>query len=126
MINPLPLQELALRKPVLQDLESQMFVLGILQMLIIIELWRCAVRKDSKIYIAGHKGLTGSAILENLKQKGYQNFVLRTHKELDLTRQREVEEFLKKRNQNMCFCALQEWAGLSQTILIEQILFMKT
>lgn len=39
---------------------------------------------NSKIFVAGHKGLVGSAILKNLKEKGYQNFVLRSHSELDL------------------------------------------
>ena len=43
------------------------------------------MNKDSKIFVAGHRGLVGSAILKNLKAKGYTNFVLRTHAELDLT-----------------------------------------
>ena len=42
------------------------------------------MNKSSKIYIAGHKGLVGSAIVKNLKSKGYTNLVYRTHKELDL------------------------------------------
>ena len=37
------------------------------------------MNKDSKIFVAGHRGLVGSAILKNLQQKGYTNFVLRTH-----------------------------------------------
>lgn len=45
------------------------------------------MNKDSKIFVAGHRGLVGSAILKNLKTKGYTNFVLRTHMELDLTDQ---------------------------------------
>lgn len=45
------------------------------------------MNKDSKIFVAGHRGLVGSAILKNLKAKGYMNFVLRTHAELDLTDQ---------------------------------------
>ena len=48
---------------------------------------------NSKIFVAGHKGLVGSAILKNLKEKGYQNFVLRSHSELDLCNQAEVEKF---------------------------------
>ena len=43
--------------------------------------------KDSKIYIAGHRGLVGSAIWNNLLQRGYTNLVGRTHAELDLTDQ---------------------------------------
>lgn len=51
------------------------------------------MNKHSKIYIAGHRGLVGSAIVKNLKSKGYTNLVYRTHKELDLTSQKEVEDF---------------------------------
>ena len=50
--------------------------------------------KDSKIYIAGHHGLVGSAIWNNLKKRGYNNLVGRSHKELDLTDQYAVEKFL--------------------------------
>ncbi len=45
------------------------------------------MKKDSKIYIAGHRGLVGSAIVKNLESKGYTNLIYRTHKELDLTNQ---------------------------------------
>ena len=45
------------------------------------------MEKDSKIFVAGHRGLVGSAILNNLRSKGYTNFLLRTHAELDLTDQ---------------------------------------
>ncbi len=54
------------------------------------------MQKDSKIYIAGHKGLVGSAILKNMIQKGYTNFVYRTHMELDLLNQSAVEVFFEK------------------------------
>ena len=49
--------------------------------------------KNSKIYVAGHHGLVGSAIWNNLKQKGYNNLIGRTHKELDLTDQKAVKDF---------------------------------
>lgn len=49
--------------------------------------------KDSKIYVAGHEGLVGSAIWNNLKKRGYNNLVGRTHKELDLTDQYQVKAF---------------------------------
>lgn len=49
--------------------------------------------KSSKIYIAGHRGLVGSAIWNNLYQRGFQNLVGRTHHELDLTNQQAVEDF---------------------------------
>lgn len=51
--------------------------------------------KNSKIYVAGHRGLVGSAIVKNLQSKGYTNLVYRTHKELDLTNQVAVMEFYK-------------------------------
>jgi GDP-L-fucose synthase len=53
------------------------------------------MNKTSKIYIAGHRGLVGSAIVKNLESKGYTNLVYRTHKELDLTNQQAVEEFFE-------------------------------
>ncbi|MGA1933002.1 GDP-L-fucose synthase family protein [Arcobacter sp. YIC-464] len=51
------------------------------------------MNKNSKIYVAGHRGLVGSAIVKNLQSKGYTNIIYRTHKELDLTDQNAVEEF---------------------------------
>src|SRR3712207_6239096 len=52
--------------------------------------------KNSKIYIAGHNGLVGSAIWNNLKARGYNNLVGRSHKELDLTDQYAVKQFFDK------------------------------
>ena len=49
--------------------------------------------KNAKIYIAGHRGLVGSAIWNNLKTRGYNNLVGRTHRELDLTDQFAVRKF---------------------------------
>ncbi len=54
--------------------------------------------KDAKIYVAGHHGLVGSAIWNNLKQRGYNNLVGRTHEELDLTDQNAVKEFFDAEN----------------------------
>ena len=51
------------------------------------------MKKESKIYIAGHRGLVGSAIVENFKAKGYSNLIYRTHSELDLTNQEDVKKF---------------------------------
>ena len=53
------------------------------------------MNKNSKIYIAGHRGLVGSAIVKNLQSKGYTNLVYRTHNELDLTKQKAVEDFFE-------------------------------
>lgn len=52
--------------------------------------------KNSKIYIAGHNGLVGSAIWNNLKARGYNNLVGKSHKELDLTNQQAVKDFFEK------------------------------
>lgn len=70
------------------------------------------INKDAKIYIAGHKGLVGSAILRNLKEKGYSNFVLRTHKELDLTNQIAVAEFFEKEKPEYVFLAAAKVGGI--------------
>jgi GDP-L-fucose synthase len=51
------------------------------------------MKQDSKIYVAGHRGLVGSALMRQLQAKGYQNLVTRTHAELDLTDQAAVREF---------------------------------
>ena len=53
------------------------------------------LNKEDKIYVAGHRGLVGSAIVRNLKEKGYQNVIGRTHRELDLTNQAAVREFFE-------------------------------
>lgn len=63
------------------------------------------MEKNAKIFIAGHRGLVGSAILKNLKEKGYTNFVLRTHKELDLCNQTAVSEFFEKEKPEYVFLA---------------------
>ena len=53
------------------------------------------MNKNSKIYIAGHRGLVGSAIVKNLESKGYTNLIYKTHKELDLLNQKDVENFFQ-------------------------------
>ena len=49
--------------------------------------------KNAKIYVAGHRGMVGSAIVRELHRQGYMNITTRTHAELDLTRQEAVEKF---------------------------------
>ena len=61
------------------------------------------MEKDSKIYVAGHRGLVGSAIVRGLQAKGFTNIIGKTHSELDLTDSVAVEEFLKLKNLNMYF-----------------------
>ena len=53
------------------------------------------MNKNDKIYIAGHRGLVGSAIVRNLKKNAYNNLILRTSKELDLTNQADVYQFFE-------------------------------
>lgn len=69
-------------------------------------------RKNSKIYVAGHRGLVGTAILNNLKQKGYTNFVTRTHDELDLTNQAAVYEFFEQEKPEVVILAAAKVGGI--------------
>jgi len=70
------------------------------------------MQKDAKIYLAGHTGLVGSAILKNLKSKGYHNFVLRTIHELDLTNQAAVAEFFASEKPDYVFLAAAHVGGI--------------
>jgi GDP-L-fucose synthase len=70
------------------------------------------MNKDSKIYVAGHRGLVGSAILKNLQDKGYQNIVTRTHQELDLTNQVAVETFFNEEKPEYVFLAAAKVGGI--------------
>ncbi|MBU4208781.1 MAG: NAD-dependent epimerase/dehydratase family protein, partial [Proteobacteria bacterium] len=70
------------------------------------------MEKDSKIYIAGHRGLVGSAIMRRLKAEGYKNFITRTHAELDLTRQEKVEEFFREERPDYVFLAAARVGGI--------------
>lgn len=68
--------------------------------------------KDAKIYVAGHRGMVGSAILRELQRQGYHNFVLRTHSELDLTRQDQVEAFFAQEKPEYVFLAAAKVGGI--------------
>ena len=68
--------------------------------------------KNSKIYIAGHKGLVGSAIVRNLKSKGYENIITRTHSELDLMDQKAVYEFFEKEKPEYVVLAAAKVGGI--------------
>ena len=70
------------------------------------------MNKDSKIFVAGHRGLVGSAILKNLKEKGYSNFVLRTHAELDLTDQQAVDNFFSQEKPEYVFLSAAHVGGI--------------
>lgn len=68
--------------------------------------------KRSKIYVAGHRGMVGSAIVRKLYEKGYTNIVCRTHQELDLTDQRAVREFFEKERPEYVFLAAAKVGGI--------------
>ena len=70
------------------------------------------MNKEDKIYVAGHNGLVGSAILNNLKAKGYSNFLLRSSKELDLTNQKDTERFFEKERPDYVFLAAAHVGGI--------------
>lgn len=67
---------------------------------------------DSKIYVAGHKGLVGSAIVRNLQAKGYSNLVFRTSQELDLTKRYQVDEFFRQEKPEYVFLAAAKVGGI--------------
>jgi GDP-L-fucose synthase len=67
---------------------------------------------NSKIYIAGHRGLVGSAIVKNLESKGYTNLVYKTHKELDLLNQNDVEKFFETEKPEYVILAAAKVGGI--------------
>jgi GDP-L-fucose synthase len=73
--------------------------------------------KDSKIYVAGHKGLVGSAIWNNLMQRGYKNLVGRSHKELDLTDQYAVKKFFDEEKPDAVVLAAAFVGGIMANML---------
>ena len=70
------------------------------------------MNKNSKIYVAGHRGLVGSAIVKNLESKGYANIITRTHKELDLINQKSVEEFFENEKPEYVILAAAKVGGI--------------
>ena len=66
----------------------------------------------AKIYVAGHRGLVGSAIVRNLEEKGYTNIICRTHKELDLTNQEAVRAFFEQERPEYVFLAAAKVGGI--------------
>ena len=70
------------------------------------------MEKDSKIYVAGHRGMVGSAIVRELERQGYTNIVTRTHAELDLTRQDAVEAFFAEERPEYVFLAAAKVGGI--------------
>ncbi|HOZ29481.1 MAG TPA: NAD-dependent epimerase/dehydratase family protein, partial [Bacteroidales bacterium] len=70
------------------------------------------MNKNSKIYLAGHTGLVGSAIHRNLIKKGYQNIIGKTIEELDLKQQSKVEEFFQKEKPEYVIIAAAKVGGI--------------
>lgn len=70
------------------------------------------MNKDSKIYIAGHRGMVGSAILKNLQQKGFSNIIYKTSNELDLRNQQAVNDFFEKEKPQFVFLAAAKVGGI--------------
>lgn len=70
------------------------------------------MEKNSKIYVAGHRGMVGSAIVRELQRQGYSNIVTRTHRELDLTRQDQVEAFFAAEKPEYVFLAAAKVGGI--------------
>jgi GDP-L-fucose synthase len=70
------------------------------------------MNKDGKIYVAGHRGLVGSALVRALRAEGYSNLVLRTHKELDLTDQIAVAQFFQQEKPEYIFLAAAKVGGI--------------
>jgi len=67
---------------------------------------------NQKVYVAGHRGMVGSAIVRNLQEKGYANIVTRTHKELDLTNQAAVQSFFEQEKPDQVYLAAAKVGGI--------------
>jgi GDP-L-fucose synthase len=70
------------------------------------------MEKNSKIYVAGHNGMVGSAIVRKLQREGYNNLILRTSKELDLRNQQAVADFFREEKPNYVFLAAAKVGGI--------------
>ena len=71
------------------------------------------MEKDARIYVAGHRGMVGSAIVRELERQGYTNILTRTHKELDLTRQEAVDRFFAGEKPEYVFLAAAKVGGIA-------------
>lgn len=91
---------------------------------------------DSRVYVAGHRGLVGSAIVRHLQQRGINNLITRTHSELDLTSQRAVSDFFKSEMPDFVILAAAKVGGIHanntypadfiyENMMIEAMLFMR-
>jgi len=83
-------------------------ILGLCMMSIM----QAAMHKDAKIYVAGHRGLVGSAIIRKLEQEGYHNIITRTHHEVDLRKQHVVDAFFAAEKPDYVFLAAAKVGGI--------------
>ena len=70
------------------------------------------MKKESKIYVAGHRGMVGSALVRNLEKKGFTSIITRTSSELDLTNQAAVVEFFNEQKPDYVFLAAAKVGGI--------------
>ena len=70
------------------------------------------LQKSDKIYVAGHRGLVGSAIVRQLEERGFTNLIMRTHKELDLTNQAQVQNFFTQESPDYVILAAAKVGGI--------------
>lgn len=70
------------------------------------------MEKDALIYVAGHSGMVGSAIVRVLRDKGYRNIITRSHRELELCIQEDVEQFFRQERPEYVFCAAARVGGI--------------
>ncbi|MDE6447501.1 MAG: NAD-dependent epimerase/dehydratase family protein, partial [Muribaculaceae bacterium] len=71
------------------------------------------MEKNSKIYVAGHRGMVGSAIIRELHRQGYDNIITRTHAELDLINQQAVNDFFEAEKPEYVFLAAAKVGGIA-------------
>ncbi len=71
------------------------------------------MEKNGKIYVAGHKGLVGSVLIRRLEKAGFKNIIVKTHQELDLIRQRDVENFFAQEKPDYVFLAAAKVGGIN-------------
>ena len=76
------------------------------------------MEKDARIFVAGHRGMVGNAIVRELKRQGYTNIITRTHKELDLTRQDQVEAFFAEEKPEYVFLAAAKVGGIEHPVIL--------
>jgi GDP-L-fucose synthase len=83
-----------------------------LNIIVILRRTTIMMEKDAKVYVAGHRGMVGSAIVRELEGQGYTNIITRTHKELDLRRQISVEAFFTEEKPDYVFLAAAKVGGI--------------